>query len=535
MPPTQPRRGVRRFLLLAAALLATNSALGFRVHPYLQNPSDHGMTILWISDDQTTGTVACETAGSEPTILNSSATLATALDYHEAEIEDLPGQEAPPLPYQHRVRFENLEPGTVYTYKVAQGGEEFEGSFRTAPKLSESVRFMVYADSETEPESTGKPASWPSPSGDAPSRKYIIDQTTGYAENLKVIRSRNPNFIAIAGDLVQSGGEQRDWDEFWRHNAGPNKAGSHIPILPAPGNHEYYAGPDQGGYEVEASNDAIAKYDTYFEVPENGAPVPSHRERYYRVDCGPVTLISLDSCNGLPNGSSADTNWHLPGEGEGGSGPDFNPGSRQYQWLQEQLADARKRSPFIFVIFHHVPYSVGPHGTAPGDPDPQSGRPMRVLVPLFMEYGVDAVFCGHDEMYEHSRVSGVTTLPNGMERPHVIDFWDIGIGGDGLRGPQESLANPEQVFLAHTDSPEIPGPDGSIADGGKHYGHLEVNVEQTGENTWQATITPVYVFPLNTRIGDAWQVQGFERRTYDDEVVITREGPLAREASLAVY
>jgi len=25
--------------------------------------------------------------------------------------------------------------------------------------------------------------------------------------------------VAIAGDLVQSGGEQRDWDEFWAHNS----------------------------------------------------------------------------------------------------------------------------------------------------------------------------------------------------------------------------------------------------------------------------------------------------------------------------
>ena len=32
----------------------------------------------------------------------------------------------------------------------------------------------------------------------------------GYGENLAVIAARRPDFIAIAGDLVESGGEQRD-------------------------------------------------------------------------------------------------------------------------------------------------------------------------------------------------------------------------------------------------------------------------------------------------------------------------------------
>ena len=78
---------------------------------------------------------------------------------------------------------------------------------------------IVYADSETEPASRRKHGDWPEPHGDS-KRHYLVSQTEAYAQNLRVIEAREPHFIAIAGDLVESGGEQRDWDEFWRHNAG---------------------------------------------------------------------------------------------------------------------------------------------------------------------------------------------------------------------------------------------------------------------------------------------------------------------------
>ncbi len=35
---------------------------------------------------------------------------------------------------------------------------------------------------------------------------------------------------------------------------------------------------------------------------------------------------------------------------------------------------------------------------------------------------------------------------DGIEQPHTVHFYDVGIGGDGLRGPQEGLINPQQKF-----------------------------------------------------------------------------------------
>ena len=97
----------------------------------------------------------------------------------------------------------------------------------------------------------------------------------------------------------------------------------------------------------------------------------------------------------------------------------------------------------------------------------------------------------------------------------------MGIGGDGLRGPQPSLENPYQKFLAHRDAPEV-WQDGALIAGGKHHGHLEVDVIPLADGRWQAVCKPVYVFPLFAA-DDAYL--GYERRLYDDIVTLTSDHP----------
>jgi len=149
-----------------------------------------------------------------------------------------------------------------------------------------------------------------------------------------------------------------------------------------------------------------------------------------------------------------------------------------------------------------------------------SAPPLQALTPLFIEYGVDAVFSGHDEMYEHSIVTGFEIAPGGEKRRHETHFYDIGIGGDGLRGPVAGGLNPNQVFLADTDAPEVYGPDGVLKDGGKHYGHLEVNIEKQPDGQWQARLDAVYIFPVMDANG---RVVNFARRLYDDSFTLTAD------------
>lgn len=488
----------------------------FRVRPYVQNPASDGMTIRWVSDRNQPGKVIIDTPQGTTTVA-SKPTEARTLNYNPFKPE--PGGPHPTVPWLHSVRLKQLNPGTRYDYRVQQGSSEFAASFRTPATTNQPLRFMVYSDSETEPESsTTPPVEWPAPpksNRPAGITKSVVDQTVGYRENLKIMAARDPDFILLTGDIVETGGEQRDWDEFWRHNAGDyGQIASSVPILPALGNHENYAGPG-GGYSAEGANFATDKFLTYFEVPTNNATFPKHRGRYYRVDYGPLTFITLDSSDGLPHKSGSDTNHFL----EGSHAPDFNPGSEQYQWLEQQLADAQKKSRFTFVQFHHTMYGSGPHSIPAGREgfSGQSGIAMRVIAPILYRYGVDVVFSGHDELLERSQGTGTEILPNGTTRSHSIHFYDVGIGGDGLRGPVTGFDNPFRKFLAHDDAPEIWN-GAELVSGGKHYGHIEVNVTPGADGTWHAELIPVHAFP---RLDKEGKLIGWERRTYDDIVKIS--------------
>jgi hypothetical protein len=511
-----------RFVLLSISVLCladrtAQAESAFRVLPYLQHPTQDSITICWFSNANEPARVVVDKPGGkwETTSVPQAA---TALSYNPFVPE--PGGPHPAIPFKHRVRVTGLKAGTAFHYTVFQGNEEHADVLQTAPGSNSPVRFILYSDSETEPESTNSSVDWPPSRGSnrpVEITKYVVDQTTGYRENLKVIDARKPNFISVVGDLAEAGGEQRDWDEFWKHNAGVfGSVASRIPILPALGNHENFAGPG-GGYATPAANFATDKFLTYFEVPTNNATNPKHRGRYYRLDYGPMTLIVLDSSDGLPDKTKADTNFNL----EGTNAPDFNPNSEQYLWFVKQLESAQKSSQFTFVQFHHTMYGSGPHSVPLGHPNfsGQSGIPMRVIQPLLFQYGVDAVFSGHDEMLERSMKSGIEVLPDGSKRPHTIHFYDVGIGGDGLRGPSVGFDNAYRKFLAHENSPELwNGPQ--LISGGKHYGHLEVNLTLNAAGKWQAVLTPVHVFPLMNADG---HVAGWERRVYDDTVTLTAE------------
>ena len=476
-------------ILLSLVFLFGNSQPETFVYPYLQNLSADRAVLAWVSDDKTPLTVNWLNRSTQ-----SEVSQATTLDYHPVELEKFPDLKKAPR-YLHRVTLDGIARAPSVDYTVHFPTEPYQNTFRSLPGPRDKVLLIAYADSETEPESTGKPAKWGTP--DEPDRRYLVDQTTGYQGNLAQIQRRQPDAVLIAGDLVESGGEQRDWDEFWRHK---KSIAGQIPFLTAPGNHEYYAGPEHGSYSTEASRNAISKYRTYFPRP------------YYSQEIGRVTLISLDSNDSLPHTGPNDSNHYLQAAGD--FAPGFQTGSEQVVWLERELDRAQSAGQFILVMFHHCPYSSGTHGFAAGwgeQEDQQSGQALRSLTPLFMKYGVDLLVTGHDEMMERSQVRGTETTPDGRSRPTVMQVYDVGVGGDGLRGPERE--NEWQKFLAYKHSPEV-WEHGVLRSGGRHYGHLEIEVEPHGEK-WKATLTPVYLLPV--RSGEGWT---FERRLYPDQLTL---------------
>ena len=527
----------------------------FRVTPYVQHPAPTAMTLKFLTTTNTAATVYWWPEGNVGGVKSASVMprLAEELQYYG----DSHAQQCLPemTPWQYRYRIEGLEPDSTYCYRVVlTDGETYEKSFRTAPAKNRAIRFVCYSDSETQPSSTGDCVSWDDYRVDqdtspASGRKYFVDQTVGYASNICTMVERKPDFFVVAGDLAETGSKQTHWDEYWRHNAGElNDPAGSIPILAALGNHEYAGYSADANGTVQPGEQGAKKFLSYFEFEPNGAAVDAdQQQRFHRMDYGPVAMIFIDPNNGPDNEPPEGTSWSWAWEYanpherdtnaqlyehriDGGVDkssrvPQFQEGSAQYKWLEEQLADAQTNKLFTFLVCHQCPFSAGYHGRASGElgrgaeAENLSGVPTRCLTNLVFKYGVDGWICGHDEMYEHSQVQGEETLPDGTKRPMTLNVWDVGIGGDGLRGCRiTENPNPYEVFRAHVDAPEEYDENGTLVAGGKHYGHLEVDVGLNDDGLWTAKLTPAYVFvSKDMQTGNI----SFERRTYDDVVVVT--------------
>jgi hypothetical protein len=589
-----------KYLFSVSAALATSFSLSFitvsaqaasfRVNPYLQQPSSDGVYFTWFTEEDIAGTLSITSPElSSPLTFNSTPTFEPLLSYTNAEkTQEISGLETGSwllgdTNYKHTVDVRDLLPDTTYQYSVTVGDSTFNSTFKTAPTRDSwsNIRFVAMSDSETEPlgrvtnrdwqqgalanGSSDRPdpvdSRWAETFGTTGSRLlYALTETEGYKRNLEVINSREPDFLMMPGDLVQGGGYQPGWDEFFRHNAGEFDSGlSSYPILPALGNWENF-GALNGGYGTDAEGRfgpllGRSKYHVYFDGPDNGTP--EHQDNYYRTDYGPITIITLDSSNGEPDDSRSNyggegqppqisgQDYTGPGtdtqenftreqyEAEGGTDlADFNPGSTQWNWALEQLRDAREQGQIIFVQFHHVPYSDGTHGLPMNhvDSSGQGGTPMRQYHPLFEEYGVSAVLSGHSEMFERSFVD-----ENGDGIG--VHYYDVGVAGDGLRGENRDAEgnllnyNRFNQWTVDQDEPEFwQEVDGvpQLLSGGKHYGHLEINVErlESGKNAFaKVTLTPVQVFPV---LDSSYNLLRTERRILGDEITLlaSADGPV---------
>lgn len=541
---------------------------GFRVRPYLQNPSSHSMLVTWFSWTRTPGALhlpgrqAIVTAPHLQPVLDwTEANRAQAIEHPEWGQWFREGRN-----YRHQVHLEGLEPNTSYPYTVRQGDAEARGTLTTAPTREHwrHIRLTAVADSETGPAGrvqrrlwapgvlapgSIRPAvqdsAWARTFGTSTHRgeqvlNYPLTAAEGFAHNIAHIAARTPDLMLFAGDLVRGGGYQPAWDEWFRHLAGEVTApASDHPVVTALGNWEPFGASD-GGYSIPAVIKGRASYRCYFTPPPNGTP--AHQGNYHRLDYGPLTILTLDSTKGTPddhpgNYSEAD---RLHGRAYTGAGTDtqcnytssdylaggghdlspFNPGGRQWDWVREQLAAARAQGQVIVVQFHHPPFSSGQHGLPMNHAQStgQGGTPMRVYHRLFMEYGVVAVLSGHSELFERSYVE---------VDGRGIHYYDVGVGGDShdgerrLAGSASPLLgyNPYSAWTADRCEPEVW--DGEhLTAGGKHYGHLEINLHRSEEPGTAATmtLTPVHSFP---QLDDGLRVRGTERRSYDDEVVLS--------------
>lgn len=201
-----------------------------------------------------------------------------------------------------------------------------------------------------------------------------------------LVASLDPDFVITTGDNNYPDGEASTIDknigQYYSQFIGNYKGGYGLGscenrFWPSLGNHDWHTIRCTGG-------DCEGAYFDYFTLPGN--------ERYYEVDLGLVHLFALDSDRDEPDGRKKD--------------------SIQAQWLQTQLAASS--SCYNFVYFHHAPYSSGRHGSNSSLQWP------------FTEWGADAVFTGHDHLYERLEVDNTPYFVNGAGGAGLYDFDNVG-------------------------------------------------------------------------------------------------------------
>ncbi|HET7769499.1 MAG TPA: metallophosphoesterase, partial [Chloroflexota bacterium] len=132
----------------------------------------------------------------------------------------------------------------------------------------------------------------------------------------------------------------------------------------------------------------------HFRFPANGSG--QGHGRWYSFDAGPAHFVALDVVFS-----------------------DTEPGSAQYRWLDQDLAQTDRR--WKFVYFHYPPYNASPHHRS-------NLRLRTALEPLFLRHKVSAVFNGHGHLYE--RAYGASAAPNA---PPML--WIVSGGGGGVPQP----------------------------------------------------------------------------------------------------
>jgi len=195
---------------------------------------------------------------------------------------------------------------------------------------------------------------------------------------VRAIADVNPAFICFTGDIVYNGNDANDW-KIWDSETSVFRE-KHIPVYPVLGNHDLHGDPQT----------ALGNYFQRF--PD------LKQSRYYSVRAANALMLALDSSLDEVSGA-------------------------QGQWLAGQLDHVPADVDFVFVMFHHPPYTSssdakkygGGHSARSSEQalaktleDKQARAHFRIVV-----------FSGHVHNYERHEHGGVTYFVSGGGGAHA--------------------------------------------------------------------------------------------------------------------
>ena len=243
--------------------------------------------------------------------------------------------------YIHTAAVSDLKPGTAYEYRVGAGDKRSDWqSFHTAQ--GHDFKALIFPDSQSSDYSvwaaTAQPA-WQ--------------------------RNQDAQFFINMGDLVDNGQDHYQWNA-WFDVVGDMIA--RIPVVPLLGNHETYDN-DWPGRLAEPYRPLVA-------LPRIDRE--KYQNQFYSFDYGDVHFVVL-------NTQSQEL-------------ADFEPSldEDEVAWFKEDMAKTTKK--WKIVLMHKDPLQYG-FANRPQPREEGFSPEGRLWMPLFDQYGVDAVLSAHLHTY----------------------------------------------------------------------------------------------------------------------------------------
>lgn len=243
--------------------------------------------------------------------------------------------------YIHTAAVSDLKPGTAYEYRVGAGDKRSSWqSFHTAQ--GHDFKALIFPDSQSSDYSvwaaTAQPA-WQ--------------------------RNQDAQFFINMGDLVDNGQDHYQWNA-WFDVVGDMIA--RIPVVPLLGNHETY----DKDWKVRMPE----AYLHLFALPRIDRE--KYQNQFYSFDYGDVHFVVL-------NTQSQEL-------------ADFEPSldEDEVAWFKEDMAKTTKK--WKVVLMHKDPLQYG-FANRPEPREEGFSPEGRLWMPLFDQYGVDAVLSAHLHTY----------------------------------------------------------------------------------------------------------------------------------------
>lgn len=243
--------------------------------------------------------------------------------------------------YIHTAAVSDLKPGTAYEYRVGAGDKRSSWqSFHTAQ--GHDFKALIFPDSQSSDYSvwaaTAQPA-WQ--------------------------RNQDAQFFINMGDLVDNGQDHYQWNA-WFDVVGDMIA--RIPVVPLLGNHETY----DKDWKVRMPE----AYLHLFALPRIDRE--KYQNQFYSFDYGDVHFVVL-------NTQSQEL-------------ADFEPSldEDEVAWFKEDMAKTTKK--WKIILMHKDPLQYG-FANRPEPREEGFSPEGRLWMPLFDQYGVDAVLSAHLHTY----------------------------------------------------------------------------------------------------------------------------------------